>query len=1067
MRFLSYLFISFFLSFTPFDLIAQKPSLIFQNLGPDDGLSEGTVRTIIEDKKGFMWFGTQDGLNKFDGYKFTIYRNITSDKYSLSNNYIKRSYIDSKENLWIITRDGLNLYDRVKDRFYNYKSSEYPALKYLRDRIEYIIDDPKGNLWVAAGKDGLCKIESLDKVPEKYVFESKDDIGNMINTTLDNRGNIWIGTSDGLLKFNIKKKKFTDLRPLFGRGFQVASTYLDPHENLWISTTQGLKIINTISGKMQEYFHDPADYESLNGNNVLKIIPYKDGNYLIAMDGSGIDYFNVKTKKFSHYTCEGKAQLSSNNITSFYIDSKGDIWAGTFINGINYSNSTTNLFALVVNNPYSERDIKNGIVTNFLKDTRGNLWISTDGGGLYLKKKGEEKYVNYRASTDHKGPASDAIISIMEDEEGKIWLATYNGGLNVFNYKDSLFSVFKHDPENPYSVCNDKLKVVTQFNGRIWTGSYDAGISVFDEEHKVFSHYINNKSDSSSIICDNIQKILKDREGNLWIGTTNGLSKYLPETDNFKNYLFDKNDVLGDKNYVNDLFEDSQSNMWVATKGGGLILFNKHADTFECFTIDNGLSNNSIASILEDDRSNLWLATSNDLTRFNIISKMGRPYTIKDNSSSSSVFFLASKYKDETGKLYFGTSKGYLVIDPLMYLKNRIIPPIVLTEIKIAHSVNHGGGETSMLSKYISETHHITLTYDQNAFTIEFAALNFNNPKKNKYAFKLDGFDKTWNYVGDQRSATYTNLNPGSYTFRVKGSNNDDIWNNEGTFIEITIIPPWWKTWWFFSLEVASSILLLFLLYWWRIKNIRHKNRLLEDIIRRRTEELNESNERLETFIYKASHDIKGPLKSIIGLTTVGEKDVKDPVALNYFQHILKSTRKLDVLLTDLLQLTKVKQIVLQKEKINFKEMIAESMSSFEHLPGFEKMKFTVDINQTSDFYTDKKLLSSIIQNLIENPIKYKDTLKDECKLHVKINVNTEKSEMIFEDNGLGIPEELQTKVFDMFFKVNDNSFGTGLGLYIVKTSVEKLGGSIRLESKAGVGSTFYLRFNNSYPLLF
>jgi two-component system, sensor histidine kinase ChiS len=1053
------LFLSTFLSlFLSFDLFSQKPSLIFNNLGLNDGLSQSTVRAIAEDKSGFMWFGTEDGLNKYDAYVFTVYRPIPFDKYSISSSNIRNSYTDSKGNLWIMTRGGLNLYDPLKDRFYNYKSETYPVFQNLRNQVEDLAEDNKGNLWLAAEKEGLYKIESIYSTPEKFSYSPKENIGKMVSVESDNRGNLWIGTWDGLLKFNIRKKEFTDLRTIYGRGYQVNNIYFDAKGFLWISSTHGLKIINTATGNIKEYFHNDEDYESINGNNVLKAIPYKDGNFLIAMDGTGIDYFNIKTKKFSHFTHENTAQLSSNNITSFYKDSKGDLWAGAFINGVNFSNPTTNLFALVPNNPYSDRGIKNGIITSFLKDMNGSFWVSTDGGGLYIRPQGKNEFLNFKTSKQHKGPSSDAVISLLEDVAGKVWLATYGGGLNLFLPEDSVFKVFKHDPSNPASICNNKLKCLTQYEGKLWIGSYGTGISVLDKDSGKFKHYAEDKSDLTSIPSDWIQKIFKDREGNLWIGTFNGLCKYLPETDNFKTYLFDKANTLGDKNFINDIFEDSQGHLWIATSGG-LVSFNSHEETFYIYTTDNGLSHNTIASILEDDRSNLWLATGNGLTRFNTASKRGIPYTIKDGAPSST-FFLDSKFKDESGKLYFGTNRGYLIIDPLMSAKNNFIPPIVLTEIKIAHSVVHAGGKDSTLAKHINQTKKLSLTYDQNAFTIEFAALNYNNSKKNKYAFKLEGFDLAWNYVEDQRTATYTNLNPGSYIFRVKGSNNDDIWNKEGTFIEITIIPPWWKTWWFITIEIISSCLFLYLLYWFRIKSIRNKNFLLEDIVQKRTEELHQSNERLETFIYKASHDIKGPLKSIIGLTNIGEKDVNDPVALNYFKHINKSTKKLDVLLSDLLQLTKVKQVIIQKEKINFREMISEAMSSFEHLPGYEKMKFNIDINQNLDFYSDKKLLSSIIQNLIENPIKYKDESKKECRLDIKVKVkNAEEADLTFSDNGLGIPEESQTKIFDMFYKVNESSFGTGLGLYIVKTTVEKLEGTIRLESKSGIGSTFYINF--------
>lgn len=1046
--------ITFLLLIISTSALAQKPGLIFHHLSLNDGLSENTIRDIIEDKQGFMWFGSEDGLNKYDGYQFTIYRANPADPYSISGSDIKFFYIDSKNNFWILTRYGVNIYDPVNDIFYNHKNTKYPVLKTLTGDAEMIQEDRQGNIWIAAG-ESLYKISSLSTQPKRYNRVSENNDKLFISILPDTDNMIWVGTRDGLLQFDPFTEEFTDLRSQYGRGYQIKHIHKDENKNLWLSTTNGLKVISK-EGQMEEYTHSPANHESLNGDNVIKVIPYK-GNFLLAIDGGGLDYFNVKSKKFFHYIDENESQLSSNNITSLYKDSKNDLWAGTYLNGVNFSNETTNLFVLIKNNPNSERTVKKGIISRFLKDHHENFWIATDGGGLYRRDSDSHEFIHYKAG--EKGFPNNSILSIMEDStDGSIWLSSYSGGLIRYDYETDSFKVYLHNPADPHSISNDKIKDIVSYNGKLWISGFGTGISVLDKSTDKFRHYRYDKFYPPSIPSDWVQCFLVDKEGTLWLGTFKGLSRYDLATNTFKNYSFKNSKNSSDEvDFIMDIVEDSQGNLWLGTGNNGLVNFNRKDGSHVIYTTKDGLSNNVIKSIIEDKHANLWLSTNNGITRFNIKTKKGKAYTIKDGVPPCS-FFNNSKYRDSRGRIYFGTNAGYMIIDPRLTVENKNVPPIVITEFKIFNQPIYPGSKESPLKAHISYTHEITLTHDQNSITFEFVALNYNNSRNNNYSYWLQGFEETWVQAGNQRSATYTNLNPGTYTFRVKGSNNDNVWNEEGASITIIITPPFWKTWWFNSVVVTTVLLILYFIYYWRVNRIRNKNILLEETVKQRTRELKEANEQLETFVYKASHDIKGPLRSVIGLTTIGQKDVKDEVALTYFDHILKSTKKLDTLLRDLLEVTKVKQATLQIEKINFKELVAEAMAHFENSVGYEKIKFSIDIKESADFYSDKKLVYSLIQNLIENPIKYADFSKPESLVSVQITSSEKGADLIFKDNGIGIPEEFQKRVFDMFFKVNDNSNGTGLGLYIVKSTVEKLNGSIQLESQKGVGSTFYVK---------
>ena len=1049
-----FLVVLFFVVCTSLKVVGQKTPLVFHHLTVADGLSENTIRAIIEDEKGYMWFGCEDGLNKYNGYEFKIYRNELHNPYSVSSRNITHLFTDSKKRLWVVTSNGLNLYDPLLDIFYNFNNNKYAALKPLSGNIEGITEDEAGIIWVTTRDNGLFKIVSLDKTPKKMTPPFEQNCKHLDFLMPENDSTLLIGSWDGLFRFNKRTEKFIDLRSQYGRGYEVRNIYKDEKQNLWVSTTEGIKIISK-EGVLTRIEHDEKNSNGLGGNNINNVVPYKKDIYLIGIDGLGIDMYDAKKQLFYHYFDE----LSSPNLNSLYIDSKGDIWAGTYLNGMNYSNTTTNLFVLKKNDINSKHAIQKGIITGFLKDSHHALWISTDGGGIYRRNEGEETITRYEAGK--KGLTSNVIITIMQDKQNYLWFSSYGGGLYKYDPQLDSFFVYKNDPLDNTTLFNNFTKSMTDYNDHIWICGYGGGMSSLDRKTNKFKNYLHNDKYPTTISTDWVHTFFIDRDSTLWLGTFDGIGRYNKETDEFKNFYLKNNSSTNqvDINTIIDINEDSKGNLWLGTMGGGLVWFDKKTGKHYAYTLEkDGLSNNCIKSIIEDNIGNLWLATNNGITKFNVATRKAKAYTVKDGLPHCSFYFNA-KYKDEYGKIYFGSNNGYLLIDPMMTGINTRVPPIVITKFKIFNEQISATSSNSPLLKDISETNEIVLNYNQNSLTFEFAVLNFNSSQNNQYAYWLEGFDKTWFYSTNQRTATYTNLNPGTYIFHVKGSNNDNVWNERGSYIKIIITPPYWKTWWFNLISIALALTLLYLIYIWRTSLIRKQNNILEKTVKQRTSELEEANERLETFVYKASHDIKGPLKSIIGLTVVGQKDVQDETARNYFDHILKSTRKLDNLLIDLLQITKVRKTSMQLEKINFNEMVASVLSSFENFPGYEKMKISIEIKETVPFYSDKKLLHSIIQNLIENPIKYLDTKKPENILDIKISVTKKITELTFTDNGVGISNEHQKNIFDMFFKANENANGTGLGLYIVKTTVEKLQGSIVLESEPGKGSMFTISF--------
>ena len=1040
--------------FFSYPIFAQKPAMVFRYFSINDGLSENTARAIIEDKKGFMWFGCEDGLNKYDGYEFKSYRNDENNTYTISSRNIKSLYVDSKGRLWVATSSGVNIYDPLFDIFYNFRNDKYAALKAISQDVIGIVEDKQGVFWVATANDGLYKIESLDKASRRIAPVTSDYSKYVSFLSLDTDSTLLLGTRDGLLKFNTRTETFADLRPKYGSGYAIWSIYKGEEGNQYLCTSDGLKIIAK-EGTLQSFRYNVKDPHGIGGADLVGIVPYK-GNYLIGIDGGGMDYFDVKSQTFYHYTEE----LSSRNVNSIYKDSKGDIWAGTYLNGINYSNAVTNLVVLKKNNPYSESSIKNGIITNFLKDSNQNLWIATDGGGLYKRSKGATNFTHYERT--EKGLPSNVLVSLMEDTKGYIWMTSYGGGLCRYDPVKHAFKTYKADRHNPHSLPNNRTRAVCEYQGKIWVADYGTGYSVLDPTTDKFENHAYDKSMLNAVPSEWVHYFYVDKKEQLWVASFGGLSRYNPLTCTFKNYLFKskkaKNNV--DVNVVMDIIEDNKGNLWLGTTGGGLVCFNPATEKYEVYTTEDGLSNNCIKSVIPDDFSNLWLATNNGITRFNLDTRKGKAYTTNDGLQPCT-FYFNSKYKDEQGQIYLGANNGYVVINPSVNFENKKAPPIVITKFKLFDQTVLPGTDQSPLKAEISETSKIQLAYNQNSLSFEFAALNFVSSRNNKYAYRLEGFDDKWFMAGMQRTATYTNLNPGTYVFKVKGSNNENVWNEKGTSITIVITPPFWKTWWFYTALGLAILGFLYLLYAWRTRLIREKNLMLEETVIKRTSELKEESERLETFVYKASHDIKGPLKSIMGLTLIGQKDAPDETTKVYFDHILSRTKKLDDLLMDMLMVVRVKRTAIEKERIDFNAMIADVLSNFQNFPGYEKIKIHTELKHSADFFSDRNLLYSIFQNLTENAIKYLDSRKEDNFLRIKIEVSKSGVECWFEDNGLGIRKEFLNKIFDIFFKSSENANSTGLGLFIVKTSVEKLNGTIEVQSEPGKGSIFHVKLVN------
>ena len=1074
---------------------ASPPSLVFHQLSIEDGLSEGTVRAIVEDKRGFMWFGTEDGLNRYDGYTFTVFKSNPADSFSITSNNTKCFYNAPNGDLWIGTRLGVNVYDHIGERFYNARcSSQYPVLKYIQGDIEAIFHDKKGVLWILTSTHGLYKITSTQLPPTLFQYPIHKD-NQFVSIATDQEGNFLIGTYNGLLKFDTRTLQFYPLNSQYGEGYQVRGIYIDPKNTVWMATIEGLKKIDGHSGRLVSYRHDPTR-NSIQGTNAIRVVPYGK-QILIAIDGSGIDLFDPTTEQFTHYNKESGCQLNSNNITALYKDSKNNVWAGTFLNGINLSNVATNLFVAVKNNTSPSESVKNGVVTSFLKDSKGNWWIAADGGGLNVRKKGTDYFLHYDGIKNKSLIASPAPVGSMESSEGDIWVSTYAGGTSRIRPNGNV-TIFRHRQNDPTSLAWDKTKALCEFQNEIWISTHGRGLSVYNKKSNSFRQYRANPKQKGSLPSDWTYEFEIDSRNTLWMATFQGLAKYVPKQDEFKTYLFNAKGPIGDQDYVFDILEDSHHHLWLGTNGGGLVLFDRDTEHFTSYTTDQGLSDNSVKSILEDNKGNLWLATNNGVTKFNITTRKASAYKIDDGLPAGS-FYYNSKYKDEKGKIFFGMNDGYLVIDPSLSTEKIEFPPVVLTEFRLFNVPMHPRNPASPLKKTISEATEVSLEYDQNSISMEFAALNFAIPRRNYYAYQLEGFDKDWIYAGKEHKAKYTNLNPGTYAFKVKASNNEKEWGSDASQFTITITPPFWATWWCRTSMALFLLSTLVGLFYVRTRAIRLRNLWLKEQVNERTFELKETNKLLSIekdhaveqtekilaqqkellekkyaleknneqltewgqfqnrLIAILGHDIRGPLQNFSLLLQMEDNESEGWIK----KKLKESADSMSLLATDLLSWASLQSQKGVVEYVSFSwlEIVEKAKKQVQSAYELKKLSFSIRVKENCLVKGVPPIVLACIRNILSNSIRY-----SEIGGIIEIEIGTKDkgiSYLRITDYGKGI-DALQVNQLiqgEAFAGLRDSHLkeSAGLGMAICYDMMKRTGGRVEADSLPGSGATFYI----------
>ncbi len=838
-----------------------------EQISLEQGLSQVTVNCILQDRQGFMWFGTQDGLNKYDGYQFTVYRHEPNDSTSLSYNLILSIFEDQDGYLWIGTEGGgLNRFNPNTESFIHYKNQIGDSLSLSNNSVYSILEDTRGNLWVGT-YNGLNKFDRNLKKIIRYQNQPNNPHSlshNRISFILeDHNGNLWIGTEHGLNKFEQNSESFISYlnnpdNSLSLSNNNIKSILEDYRGNLWIGTFGGgLNKFNIKTETFTSYQNQVDNPNSLSNNFIMSIFEDSRNNLWIGTSGGGINKLNPESEIFINYQHKPNDPKSlGNNIVMPIFEDRGEnLWIGTIGGGLNRFDPKTESFTCYkhqVNNPYS---LNNNFVLSIFKDSNDDLWIGT-ADGLNKFNPLTKIFTLYQHYKDDPHSLSlNNVMSIIEDTDGSLWIGTYGGGLNKFDRKTETFICYKNQDGNPESLSNNfVLRLLKDSEGILWIGTKN-GLNRFDEKTETFTHFWHQTDNLHSLSHNNVYSIFEDCSGILWFGTQDGLNKFDRKSETFTQY---KNQVNNphtiSHNLVRSIYKDAEGNLWIGTDGGlnKLVPSDNEGSppTFTCYREKDGLSNDVIYGILEDDNGCLWLSTNKGISKFNPEINSFINYDVKDGLQSNE-FNTGSCYKDGNGQMYFGGVNGFNVFHPDSIMNNTYVTPVVITDFLLFNKpvkVSRNGNKSDRfeLQKHINFIGEITLDYTDYIFAFEFSALNYRQSEKNQFAYKLEGFNKEWIKTDHlHRRATYTNLPHGEYVFRVIASNDDGYWNEEGTSITLTILPPFWKTWWFRSLIIAFIVGSAFSWYKMRVRNLERQKQKLEKQVKKRTIEIRYKNKQL------------------------------------------------------------------------------------------------------------------------------------------------------------------------------------------------------------------------------
>lgn len=1035
----------FILFILPYSIYGASADFRFKHLTVEGGLSSNTVWALSQDNTGFIWIGTDAGLCRYDGSTLKEYRYKTQgDNY----NYITAINQDA-EQMWIGTDMGVLIFSFIDETFHPFDIETNRNVS-INHSINNITRDKDGNLWFSTYGQGIFKYNPQQNLLEQFEFPANS--GLVSHVFVDSENRIWAVTNQGrshVYRFNRSVNDFEPFNLTYsdnGLNSRSLTIYEDSNHVFWLGTWEcGLQRLDPYNGEIVNFLH-PSSGGIMHIHAIMEYAP----NKLLIGSDDGLSLFDTKTLEHKVFV---EDEMDVNSISSRFVypllkDKEGGIWLGTYYGGVNYISPTAGQFDCFVASKY-KNSVSGNVISAFCEDNQGNIWIASDDGGLNCYDPLKNRFTHFRPDYKNKNSLSYHNIHSLCVDNQDIWIGTYSRGVNKYNIQTGKFSHYIFDENDPNSLDGtSSYAMFKDREDRLWITTIN-GINLYNKESDDFIR-IKDLDALTQCIC-------QDTKGNLWFGTLGkGLFKYEPNSQVWKNYT--KSEKTGGLvgNNVNSVLVDSRGQLWIATTDG-LCRYNVNSDLFETVLLE--IPSNNISCIIEDQHV-LWLTTTKGLIRY--IPGENVQVFSKSDGLQNDQFLPNSGFKTSTGKIYIGSVKGFNAFYPYDLRINQQIPPVKITGVELFNKELPVGHD--LLESSPERTKSLVFSHKENFVSFRFASLSYCTPDKNQFAYKLEGFDKDWIYTGSQNKATYTNLPYGDYTFRVKASNNDGIWNEEGASLLLTIRPPFYKTIGFKILYCLLAILLLSILIYMLLHRSEKKH--LAEIERINAEKEREMHDAKISFFTMIAHEIRTPVSLIIGpLEKIIQASAALPIAIKEDLEIInRNSQRLLYLVNQLLDFRKVEQegLTINCSMQNIYQLMQSVCERFEPTISQRGAQLKV-IYPDPEFKAsiDREAITKMISNLLTNANKY---TSNEVILSCQVKHQQQTFEIRVTDNGTGIKESDQKQIFKPFYQAADNKPGTGIGLSIVKSVVEAHNGCIEIESEPGKGSSFIVTLPIEQP---
>ncbi len=1055
-----------------------------------ESVSKIGVNSIIQDQYGFTWLSTNgSGLNRFDGIDYKTYKSKLNDVTSLSSNTVFCSYLDSENRLWFGTDDGLNLYDRKNDRFKRILLSEFKQNN-TNVSVRSLKADANGNLFIGTFELGLFKLDLVDFSIEKIPFQDADKYATITiqSIEVDEIGNIYTASDRGLQvvdqKINVlKQATFKTKLSVEFLNFKIKELLIDGNDNLWLGTeTNGLykiKNINTSQNLFSEIVHFP-----ISENRIMSIINLPDETLLCSTENEGLMHIDEEGHVINNYRA-GKTDddcIKSNSIWTLFLDNNERIWLGYYNAGIGVYDKLYDKFEDLESLQNNTNSLQNGSVTAIVKDKFDKFWIAMDGGGIDLFDFKTNKFTHINSIDNGyiSGLTDDYIESLFIDSNENIWAGSWNKGLFLLKKGTKKFIKHTIKSTNGGLKSDNILSIAEDSDGTIWFVSWDKGLHSYNPKAEKFIHHDSKPFIKNGLVDCYARKIIIDKQGALWMATTNkGVFKINKKKDNtfsivsMAKRMSEEFNNYAKANHILSLCEDSNGLIWLGTRGAGLCSYDSKQDVFTWYNSTNGLDAVNITGLIEDLQGNIWISSNSGVSKLNVETKVFTKYS-KNDGLLSNDFNINATFRDSDGTIFLGNYQGVDYFNPSNIIVNETLPSLYLTGFKLFNKAVVPSEKNGPLKSVIGETTNLTLNHKQSVFTIQYSGINYTRPEKNQYAYYLEGLEDTWNYVGNLRNATYTNLDHGDYTFKLKAANSDGVWNETPLSLKIKVLPPWWKTNEALFAYVALMLIGIYVL-----------NRMAQLRLNKKQEETLEENKRLQEqnlnekkfqFFTNISHEFRTPLTLIMNpISDIIRDTTLDLPARVIDKHniIHKNTQRLYRLINELLDFRKLEsnKARVNAVKLNLRDFTKDIVSYFKE----EALSNSIDINLDADLvdiplWGDKSMLEKIIFNILSNAIKVTPKggainidLKSNNSLEllplVDENTPIEVVKIIITDTGTGIEKDEVERIFERFYQsksLNKGYYGgTGIGLEVVRYFITLHKGKIEVESEIGQGTTF------------